>query len=96
MNSVGLRPSSPASNLRVGVQRPKSRPAMEEATKPPKVPITASVMAPAPPAVAAPEAAAAGATVAAVVAAAALVTWISVSNMSIKRLVAFKHLQLRE
>lgn len=49
MNSVVLRPLRPASNLIVGVQVPKSLPAMVEATKPPKLPVTALVTAPAPP-----------------------------------------------
>lgn len=43
--SVVARPSSPASNFMVGTQRPKSRPAMLEATKPSKLPVTAFVTA---------------------------------------------------
>ncbi len=42
VDSVVARPLSPASNFMVGVQRPKSRPAMVEATKPGLTPVTAS------------------------------------------------------
>jgi len=45
---VVARPSSPASNFMVGTQRPKSREAFVDATKPPKLPVTAFVTAPKP------------------------------------------------
>lgn len=48
VNAVVERPSRPASNFMVGTHRPKSRPAIVEATNPGKVPVTASVTAPAP------------------------------------------------
>ena len=48
VDAVEARPSSPASNFMVGTQRPKSRPAMVEATKPSKFPVTAFVTAPNP------------------------------------------------
>ena len=48
VDSVALRPLRPASNFMVGVQDPKSRPAMVEAWKPAKFPVTAFVTAPAP------------------------------------------------
>ena len=41
VNSVVARPSSPASNFIVGVQTPKSRPEMVEASKPGLTPVTA-------------------------------------------------------
>lgn len=48
VNSVVARLLSPGSNFMVGTQSPKSRPAMVEATKPPKLPVTALVTAPEP------------------------------------------------
>jgi hypothetical protein len=48
VKAVEARPSSPASNLMVGTQIPKSRPAMVLATKPVKVPVTGSETAPKP------------------------------------------------
>lgn len=48
VDAVVARPSRPASNFIVGTQRPKSRPAMEDATKPSKVPVTGSETALAP------------------------------------------------
>jgi hypothetical protein len=48
VNSVSERPSSPASNFMVGTQRPKSKPAIVDATNPSKFPVTALVTAPNP------------------------------------------------
>lgn len=48
MPAVAERPFKPSSNFMVGTQRPKSRPAIVEAWKPPKVPVTGSETFPAP------------------------------------------------
>ncbi len=48
VKAVVARPSSPASNFMVGTQRPKFREELVEATKPPKLPVTAFVTAPKP------------------------------------------------
>lgn len=48
VKAVVARPSSPASNFMVGTQRPKSRDELVDATKPPKLPVTALVTAPKP------------------------------------------------
>ena len=48
VDSVAARPSSPASNFMVGTQRPKLRVVLVDATKPPKLPVTALVTAPKP------------------------------------------------
>lgn len=48
VEAVEARPSRPASNFMVGVQDPKSSPAMVEAWNPANVPVTASVTDPAP------------------------------------------------
>jgi len=56
--SVALRPFNPGSNFIVGVQLPKSRPAMLEATNPSKLPVMAFFTAPTPDPVVAPPVAA--------------------------------------